>query len=117
MCDGSDVCVTSNGKRQPLFFNTSGVIAYPQGSCSSHNVEGEYFKGVEWVGCAGSNTNSLTFKKGAREQPVTLARGGVLVRVTPTLKLGRYKCSVVNSATNKRKNGDVSSSNLIDSGT
>lgn len=101
-----DVCVASDGKQQPLFFNTKGEMVYPERSCSFYGVSGEHFKDVKWVGCAGRVNNMLTLSK-KRE---TVAKGGVLIRVSPSHvskrnNLSYYNCRNVNTATVSKKSG------------
>lgn len=102
----TDVCVTSDGKQQPLFFNDNGKLVYPERSCSFYGYSGEHFKNVKWVGCAGSTNNMLTLSK-KRE---TIAKGGVLIRVSPShiskrKNLAYYSCRHVNTATVLKKSG------------
>lgn len=99
-----DVCVTSDGKQQPLFFDAKGEMVYPERSCSFYGVGGEHFKDVKWVGCAGSKSNVLALGK-RRE---TVAKGGVLIRVSPSQvsrrnNLAHYTCRHVNTASVAKK--------------
>lgn len=100
----TDVCVASDGKQQPLFFDTNGVMVYPARSCAFYGVSGEHFKDVKWVGCAGSTSNMLALSKKRK----TLAKGGVLIRVSPSHvsrrnRLAYYNCRHVNTATVSKK--------------
>ena len=102
----TDVCVTSDGKQQPLFFNAKGEMVYPERSCSFYGAGGEHFRDVKWVGCAGSVNNMLTHSK----KKETVAKGGVLIRVAPSHvsrrnNLAYYSCRHVNTATVSKKRG------------
>lgn len=96
--EGKDLCIASNGKKQPLFFDFKGDLVYPEGACAFYYREGEFFRGVERMGCSGSR-NELLFSPNDKDSlPKSIAEGGELVSIFSNGTFLKYSCSEVNTA-------------------
>ena len=94
----SEVCIVSDGKKQPLLFNAKKELVYPARSCHTKR-KGEVFVGAVYIGCSGKRRNFLKNAGGKK-----LANGTELVRIDPKLD-GDYRCRFVSGSTVVKRSG------------
>ena len=97
-CVQNELCIVSNGKKQPLLFNAQKEIVYPTKSCHTKG-KGEVFVGAVYIGCSGNRRNFLQNAEGKK-----LANGRELVFIDPDLA-GDYQCRFVSRSTVIKRNG------------
>ena len=93
---GHEICLSSDGKKQPLVFDSHNVI-YPSATCGQGG-SGELFQSVKrlQVACIGTNNNVVSY-----DGIQTLAPGSTAMYVPIALSDGgaRISCLSVNKAT------------------
>ena len=93
---GHEICLNSDGKKQPLVFDSHKVI-YPSAICGQGG-RGELFQSDAekmYVACIGSNNNVISVNDDGREAAL-LTPGSTALNVLPGTN---FSCSSVNKAT------------------